>query len=270
MKQMLIALICASMLLITGTAFADGNFAGSQSEADAFLHYNPVDNSTNNVYDRKFVNPGITPLPQTNGFFTAPTPDSSFRSVKDLIRFALDEGKFSLRMTEGALQKLAKGGDVVSHLQIIRGSDQVPRIYGKDFKESEDNPKWLTIAIEEPVIVENKVVGTKRIEGLRMTGYADGEADDGDTNSFQVIGKIGLKAVRDGNNYLVITAEGAHRKVEATGWGIGFYTTGGTVSNDGQTSGIVGGGTGWSTNETGPEDRPWVQGYVGCKAEKAE
>ena len=262
---MLIAvLMCVSLIMVGGNAYADeANATVEDVETNASITTN--DNSTSNVYNRNFAPVGITPLPQTNGFFTAPTPDSSFRSVKDLIRFALDEGKFMIRMTEGALQKLAKGGDVETHLQIIRGDSQVPRLYGKDFDEAETNPRWLWIAIEKPVIKDGKVIGTKRIEGLRMTGYADGEADDGDTNSFQVIGKIGLQAIKDGNNFLVITAEGAHRKVEASGWGIGFYTTGATVSGDGKNSGVVGGGTGYASNEVGPEDRPWVQGYVGCK-----
>ena len=93
----------------------------------------------------------------------------------------------------------------------------------------------------------------------------DGEADDGETNSLQVIGIAGLEAIKDGNNFMMLTAEGAHRKVEASGWGIGFYTTGGLISSNGQESGIMGGGTGYSSNETGPEDRPWIQGYVGCR-----
>ena len=266
MKKMLIAVfMCVSLIMVGGNAFAQSE---SEANADAGASIETYDNSTSNVYNRNFAPVGITPLPQTNGFFTAPTPDSSFRSVKDLIRFTLDEGKFMVRMTEGALERLAKGGDVESHLQIIRGDSQVPRIYGSNFEDATENPRWLWIAIEEPVIKDGKVIGTKRYEGLRVTGMTDGEADDGDTNSFQVIGKLGLKALKDGNNFMVITAEGAHRKVEASGWGIGFYTTGATVSGDGKNSGVVGGGTGYASNEVGPEDRPWVQGYVGCKPMK--
>jgi selenophosphate synthetase-related protein len=105
---------------------------------------------------------------------------------------------------------------------------------------------------------------------VKVTGYLDGEADDGDTNSLQVIGEIGLAVVKDGNNYMVLTSEGAHRKVEAEGWGIGFYTTGGIISDSGKASGIMGGGTGYAQNETGPEDRPWIQGYFGVKEVQVE
>jgi hypothetical protein len=205
------------------------------------------------------MNPGITPLPMTNGFFTAPTPDSSFRSIKDILRIFGDGT--TLRMTEGALGELAKGGDIESHLQVIRGSDQVPRIYTKDFK----GDKWLTIGIEKPIIVDGKVMGTERLEGLTVTGFIDGEADDADTNSLQVMGKTGLKVLADGNNFMIITAEGAHRKVEASGWGIGTYAVYGGNWDNGKQSGGGGGGLGYASNETGPEDRPWIQGYVGCK-----
>ena len=110
------------------------------------------------------------------------------------------------------------------------------------------------------------MIGTSKVHGLTVTGLIDAESDDAETNSIQVIAEAALKALKDGNNYMILTAEGAHRKVLASGWGIGFYTTGGQVSDGGQTAGIIGGGTGYSTNETGPEDRPWIQGYVGVIA----
>ena len=174
-------------------------------------------------------------------------------------------------MTEGALEQLAKGGDVDSHLQIVRGFDQVPRIYTRNF----EGDKWLTIAIEKPILGKNKkgetiVIGTERISDLEVTGYVDAEADDAETNSLQVIGELGLEALADGNNYLVITAEGAHRKVEAQGWGVGTYTVYGANWDNGKQSGGGGGGLGYAWNETGPEDRPWVQGYVGCLGKPAK
>ena len=263
MKKLFLSLIVVSCLAITVNAFADSSAVvdNVNAGAESAIIDNSVNTDKSRVYNRQFVNPGVTPLPQTNGFFTAPTPDSSFRSIRDILRAFGDGKSLRLRMSEGALERLAKGGDVVSHLQIFRGDEQVPRIYTKDF----DGDKFLTIGIEDPIIEDGKVLGTKKIDGLTTTGLIDGAADDADTKSLQVIGKAGLKALKDGNNFMIITAEGAHRKVEASGWGIGFYTVGGQVSDGGQTSGIVGGGTGYAQNETGPEDRPWIQGYVGVK-----
>jgi hypothetical protein len=265
MKKLLIMFVCLSLILVGGNAFAQSASADADADATSESGASIDSNDTYNTYNRQFAPIGVTPLPQTNGFFTAPTPDSSFRSVKDLLRYTLDDNKFMVRFTEGAMEKLAKGGDVETHLQIIRGDEQVPRVYGDDFKDATENPRWLWVAIEEPVIKDGKVLGTKRFAGLRVTGFIDGESDDADTNSFQVIGKAGLKALKDGNNFMVITAEGAHRKVEAQGWGIGFYTSIATVSGSGKDSVAGGGGTGYAYNETGPEDRPWIQAYVGCK-----
>lgn len=257
MKKLLIVLLCAVALIISGTAYAENDNSESEAEAEsnsAATVNGFNDNSTNEVNSRNFVNPGVTPLPHTNGFFTSPTPDSSFRSIVDIIR-VMGEGT-EVMFTKGALRNLAKGGDMEKHIQVVRGADQIPRVYGP---ETDDNEIWLTVTYENP---------KNQVDCVDVTGYLDAEADDADTNSLQVIGEVGLAVVADGNDYMVLTAEGAHRKVEASGWGIGFYTTGGLVSDSGKSSGIMGGGTGWSTNETGPEDRPWIQGYFGVK--KAE
>lgn len=256
MKKLFIILSVVCSLAIVGNAVA-GSDADANADAGATITDNSSQKNTN--YDRKFVIPGNIPLPMTNGFFTAPTPDSSFRSIKDILRVFGDGN--TLKISEGALEKSAKGGDVDLHLQIVRGDEAVPRVYTKDFK----GDKWLTIGIEKPIFEKGKLIGTERLEGLNVTGLIDGESDDAETNSLQVIGKVGLKALADGNNFLIITAEGAHRKVEASGWGIGTYTVYGGNWDNGKQSGGGGGGLGYASNETGPEDRPWIQGYVGCK-----
>ena len=252
MKNLFIVLSIVCSLVMVGNSFAAS--ADSDSEANSSITTTTTDNSTNKVYNRQFVNPGVTPLPMTNGFFTAPTPDSSFRSIIDIIK-VFGEGT-EVQFSKGALENLAKGGDLDKHIQVVRGADQVARVYSK---ETPENDLWLTITYEN---------AKNQVDCVDVTGYLDAESDDADTNSLQVIGEVGLDVVADGNDYMVLTAEGAHRKVEASGWGIGFYTTGGLVSDSGKSSGIMGGGTGYSTNETGPEDRPWIQGYFGVK--KAE
>jgi hypothetical protein len=78
-----------------------------------------------------------------------------------------------------------------------------------------------------------------------------------------VIGKVALKAMYAGFNHLEITAEGAHRGVFASGWGVGTYTVGGTMTDSGKTAGALGGGLGYASNQTSTEDKPWIQGNVG-------
>lgn len=260
LKKILIIVLAIGLVAgISSNVLANGEEADgtkSKADADSFSQINTTDNSVNKVYNRQFVNAGVTPIPGTNGFFTAPTPDSSFRMVKELIAFLTgDPNALSVRLSEGALENMAKGGDVEANVQMIR--EDVARA-----KADEDGVKWLTVSYIAPVIKDGKVVGVRK-DNLEVGGFADGEADDGDTNSFMVIGKVGLKAMKQGFDHLQITAEGAHRKVEASGWGIGTYTVAGQVSDSGKTSGLVGGGLGYAQNETGTEDRPWIQGVVG-------
>jgi len=267
MKKMLSSLIIVLVVMFVGSvAFADVDNAATATveKVEAGAGASIDDHSSTRIknYDRNLPIPGNVPLPQTNGFFTIPTPDSSFRSVKELIEVLAGDNATSVRISEGALEEMAKGGDVESHLQVIRGKNIVKRV-GAD----EDDVRWLTIAYHKPIIkmIDGKarMVGVVKPKNVMATGMIDGEADDGDTNSYQVLGKCGLKALRDGNSILVVETEGAHRKVEAWGAGIGLYTVGGQVSDGGQTSGVLGGGTGVAWNEVGPEDRPWIQGYVG-------
>lgn len=256
MKKMFFIIVIALLVSFVNVTLWNNAYASSNAEAEAGANatvngFNDNSTTENNVNNRQFVNPGVTPLPHTNGFFTAPTPDSSFRSIVDIIR-VMGKGT-EVMFTKGALRNLAKGGDMEKHIQVVRGADQIPRVYGPDTNE---NDIWLTITYEN---------AKNQVDCVDVTGYMDAEADDADTNSLQVIGEVGLAVVADGNNYMVLTAEGAHRKVEASGWGIGFYTTGGLVSDSGKSSGVMGGGTGYSKNQTGPEDRPWIQGYFGVK-----
>ncbi len=266
LKKMLIIMLAIGLVAgISSNALAGASAnasAGANSEVGidnsdrSGASVTQTDNSKSKVTNRQFVNPGNVPFPQTNGFFTAPTPDSSFRPAKELIYFLTgDPNAVAVQLTEGACEMLAKGGDVEANIQVVRERLAVA-------KADQDGVKWITVSVIAPIIQDGKVTGVRKAD-LRVAGFAVAEADDGDTNSFQVIGKVALKAIKAGLDHLQITAEGAHRKVEASGWGVGFFTTGAKVSDGGTVSGLVGGGTGYASNEAGPEDRPWIQGNVG-------
>lgn len=250
MKKMFIALfVCVSLIMVGGNALAQEANANVQ---DVSANLSQDSHAISNVYDRKFVNPGVTSFPQTNGFFTSPTPDSSFRSIKEFLSLFADG--VTIRMSEGAVDKLAKGGfDAEVNYQVVNDNDIIPRAYGKDYK----GEKWLYITIEKPA-------------GLKVTAMVDGEADDNDTNSLMVLGQMGQEVLADGCNVLVITAEGAHRAVEAAGWGVGAYATGGITNQSGKESLSPGGGTGYASNSSMTEDMPWLQGYAGVDASKPE
>lgn len=252
MKKLFIVMMVICVTFFGVNAFADSSASVSGVEAGANVDNsgvgsdNRIDNSVNtsNIYNRQFVNPGNVPMGHTNGFFTAPTPDSSFRGMADIMAI-FGDGK-SIQVNKGVLEDMAKGGKVMVHYQMFRDMKQVPRYY----KSGQDYDKFLTITLIQP-------------KGIRVTALVDAEATNGKSNTLQVLGKLGLAALKDGCNYLVLTAEGAHRKVEASGWGIGGHGTYAGVNEAGKLSGLGGGGLGYSSNQTGSEDRPWIQGYSG-------
>jgi len=211
------------------------------------------DVNNNNVDSPRYLpNPGNVPIPGTNGFFVAPTPDSSFRSIAEIVRMDNPEAK-CLRVSEGTLLGWAKGADADINYQSVREVRVLARGNKADRKlldGTTEEARWLNICIEMP-------------EGFKTAAFVDGEADDGDTNMLGVLGKASGKAIRDGVSTLVITAEGAHRSVEASGWGVGLYMLGSDVSSGGSTAGVMGGGTGYASNETQTEDNPWFQGKAG-------
>jgi len=257
LKKMLFIMLSICLVAgITTNVMAEVEANAEVKDVTASISTTTTDNSNSKIYNRQFVNSGMTPIPGTNGFFTAPTPDSSFRMAKELIYYLTgDLEAISVNLTEGALENLAKGGDVDANLQIVRADVATA-------KADDAGVKWLTISIIAPVVKEGKLVGVRK-ENLTVGGFVDGEADDRETNSFMVIGKCGLKALRAGFGHMQIVTEGAHRAVEASGFGIGTYTVGGAISDSGKTSGLVGGGLGYAQNETSTEDRPWIQANVG-------
>jgi hypothetical protein len=212
------------------------------SGGDAQSSVEITDHSQTTNIDRRYVNPGNVPIPTVPGFYVWPTVDPSFRPMQDMYDIYGDP----FRITEGALERLAKGGKVDVNFLVTRGQDEVARVY-TGHKEW----KWLW-------------VGSKPYHGLSVTAMVDGKADSGDTNSMQVFGKMGLAALKDGNNWLVITRENHHRRVEGSGWGVGLYTAGGLNSSNGQQSITPGGGTGYASSKTGTQDLPWIHGYAGC------
>lgn len=158
---------------------------------------------------------------------------------------------------------MARKGKVKVIFQVVRDGDDVKRNKGKD----EDGQRYLTVHYLKSVVVEyvdNTVsIDIIKPKDITPTGFIEGKATNGDTNSFQVFGKMGLKALKDGNSDMVITQEGHHRRVEADGWGVGTHVTGGTISDSGSSSIVGHGGTGYSSDKVGTEDYPWLHGYVG-------
>jgi hypothetical protein len=252
MKKLFVIVAIVS-LLFTGNVMAQSATADAQADAQADLGGVTINNEAPAIgagafateegditnINRNFPYPGGTVLPQTNGFFTAPTPDSSFRNIKEILNtMSIHAEQDTLLLSEDALRDLAAKGGVKAHKQTFRGPKQVKRVKWSGLRK-------LYITIKEP-------------EGAIPVTMLDGEAKNGTTNTLHVIGRMGLLAIKDGCTHMVFNLQGAHRKVEASGWGIGLHSNAAAVSESGKVAGIGGGGLGYSRNVTGPEDRPWL------------
>ena len=272
MKKMLVTVVAVIALVVSPMAvMADQTNVNSSTinEADnaASANVGEVGSSSGAVIDnsgqdnsvrggngpRYLPNAGVTPIPGTNGFFTAPTPDSSYRDMIEFLRFA---GPI---FSEGAFEEMKKGADLESNFQMFNTANRVKRA-DAIVNEGEETPiRYVKVVIDRN--------GNIAKEGdIRFFAAVDAEADDEETNSVQVLANMGDACADAGGNILVLTKQNAHRRVFASGWGIGFYTVGSQVSSGGQTAGLVGGGTGFAKNRTGPEDMPWLHGYCGVRA----
>lgn len=261
MKKLLVAVVAIVALVVSpmvvmadSSANANSN-TNSSSGSNSLIDNSNQDNSQKNNNNQRYLpNPGNAPIPGTNGFFTTPTPDSSYRDMIEFLRFA---GPI---FSEGAFEEMKKGADVEAHFQMFNTANRVKRADAV-VNEGEEKPIRYV-----KVIIDNN--GNVAKEGdIRYFAAVDAEADDAETNSVQILANMGDECAEKGGNILVLTRQNAHRRVFASGWGIGTYIVGSQVSDGGDTAGVMGGGTGFSKNRTGPEDMPWLHAYCGVRTE---
>jgi len=203
----------------------------SPSSAAIELDQSVHDNVHNYEATKGHPNTGIVPIPTQPGWFTTPTPDGDFISIQNIVQFG---EIYSI----GALKNMAKGG----HTRLTYA--EVNSTKAKSTRDKDD--------IEIMIVFKSEA-----IEAIKKTGthiaFVNGSATNGKTNSVQLMAKMALKALKNGANVIAFQAEGAHRKVESFGWGLGFsYVTAGEDH-------MGTGGTGISGGSAGPEDWPWLQ-----------
>ncbi len=215
--------ICAVFLI---SMFSVPAFAGSSADAGASAVLQQDNHSIVKAMEaRPYAGP--VPIPGQPGWFTTPTPDGSFQSLRAILQY----GDV---FTEGALENMAKGKVAVRYM-VTNDKNEVARA-----KFADNLKRKIKILIVKP--------------DAKFIAYANGNAKNGKTDSVQVMAAIALKALRDGANVVAFTAEGAHRKVQAFGWGIGVS---GTTASE---NSMVTPGLGISGGNSGPEDWPWLQG----------
>lgn len=154
--------------------------------------------------------------------------------------------------TEGALERMAKGGNVKIDYKTIYDGFGAPGL--------SENTKWIYIYVSDAPYEPAKVaVPAGQLRRAQAKSFIVAWSGNEKTTSVEVLGKSGLKAIRDDCNVLHILAHGADIDAISKGWGIGFNSTHATVGkDDAKTSG---GGTGYSRNRGGARSLSWLQGF---------
>jgi len=231
-------IVCLFNRAYAGTSPSQSAVSGSQSAAGASINYD--DHSKNSVIDRQFAPSSGNVTAHTQGRYTEiKGADVSYRPAHEFLMFG---GVWS----EGSLKAMAAGGDVKYSFPIVND-------YEKPSNMSPDGNRYILI-----------LTGQRIPQSFKASVPYDAEADDTNTNSFQIIALMALKALQNGDNVLLITHEGFNDKIYASGWGIGTHAVGAVVNESGKVSGTGGGGFGVSKNNSGEERMPWIRGYSGC------
>jgi hypothetical protein len=228
----------------TGVGVAGGGQGQGQGQGQSI---NTEDNSVNNNNTpRNFPVPGGVGYGPVINYYGKPLPTAGFRPVETLLQYG---NIFS----EGALESILKGSDVIADLNVVREASVQPRA-----KYAKGETRWIYIVATTQVLPEHGLVG-----------YITSEADNRKTDMLEVMAAAALKALREGADVLQIVAQGAARDTETSGWGVGFNTTQATMfhgSDQGAgTANVSSGGTGYSTAWAGMRDKPWIQ----CNALKS-
>lgn len=237
---MVIVGVLAAWILVS-LAHAGGPANSLQSTNKSGSIAQIVDNSENiGGVDRQFAPGGFNVTAHTQPLMVPNTgEDVSFRFAVEFVRFISVHSEDNLR-------RLARGGDYEMHFTPMVNFEKAPL-------EAWDGKRYIWI-----------VTGDSHPDGFRGVAPYDIEADDDDTNSFQLIAKAALLAIENGDNVLWINYQGWKDRVNASGWGIGTHAVHAQVTPGGTQSTVGGGGLGYSKNTAGTEMRPFIRGWSGC------
>lgn len=90
-------------------------------------------------------------------------------------------------------------------------------------------------------------------------GYVSSQQIAKDGDSIQLLGYIGLEAIKLGANTVLLVNEGVERTLKASGWGIGLNYTQANMGIQDDTGRVGSGGTGYSTGWSKYLDKPWIR-----------
>jgi hypothetical protein len=105
-----------------------------------------------------------------------------------------------------------------------------------------------------------KALLKKQVKGVyKRVATITVKASNLNTTSEKLLAIAGLEAAKYGASEIHIIDAGKHRVMTGEGWGIGIYYYAAGLSASESSGQMGGGGTGYSTGESGYQDKPWIK-----------
>ena len=252
-KILLSAILILSMVAFTAPSFA-------------FLDDNSVDNSTNANATVGSVGATAVSSPSVSNVNFSPTtiaPDEATVNTNAKGYRGFPNG---IQMTYPGMPVYLNGptdGPSVTDLEVFL-------MYGNVFDTAtlnamrQDASLKVTTSAECPkveVATETvKALMKKQVNGkFKRVATITVKAKNLDTTSEKLLAAAALEAASFGATEIHVVDAGKLRVMKGSGWGIGFYYYAAGISASESSGQMGGGGTGYSTGESGYQDKPWIK-----------
>lgn len=253
MKKLLVVsmLVFGLVIGINSMAFADGSASASATATtgNAAVLEGGVnitfpesrDLTTTNVNAkgyRGFPNGIQMTYPMAPTYLNGPTEGASVTNLEDWLKYG---NVFDLATLENLTCRTTAPGALRIGYKTITVT-QVPKV--------EDSAKPEKVK----VLLKNQVNGVyRRVATITV------KATNLDVTSEKLLAAAALEAAAYGASEIHVLDAGMHRVMKGSGWGIGAYYYAANLNSAESAGGMGGGGTGYSTGESGYQDKPWVK-----------
>jgi len=250
MKRILIsALLILSLVAFTTPAFAflddnstnaNANVTGVNAGATSNNYVTfpeSKDLTTTDINAKGYRGFPIGPQMTYPGFptyFNGATDGASVTNLEDFLTYGnvWDIATLEAMASGGVFDFIASGYKVVTVAECPEGAQ----------------PEKVKALLKKQVNGKYKRVATITVKATNLN-----------TTSERLLARAALEGAKYGASEIHIIDSGKHRVMTGEGWGIGIYYYAAGLSASESSGQMGGGGTGYSTGESGYQDKPWIK-----------
>lgn len=234
-----------SMAFADATATADANAtAGNAAVLEGGVNITFPESrelTTTNVNAkgyRGFPNGIQMTYPGIPTYLNGPTPGASVTDLEDWLMYG---NVFDLDTLDNLTGRTTVPGTLRIGYKTVTVT-QVPKV------DESEKPEKMKILLKSQVNGVYKRVATITVKATNL-----------DVTTEKLIAAAALEAAAYGASEIHVLDAGMHRVMKGSGWGIGVYYYAANLNSAETSGGMGGGGTGFSTGESGYQDKPWVK-----------